>query len=120
MAGVYGDINSRQDFFDTLARAKAKAYQLLNAHPNDNTYEAIFMQLFSIEKWTANGRTPTDDERESLDMSIRAIREFEPITDKDLYDFVQDIQALHNYVEDWPSDDQAASATDDDWFDSDD
>lgn len=120
MAGVYGSINSHADFLKRLDEAEQASLHFLSKKPADETMEAIYMQLHSMRNWTANGRTPSPVERESLDMSTRAAREYEPIDDKDLYELVQKVYELQSFFEDWPSDAQAASATDDDWFDSDD
>jgi hypothetical protein len=120
MAGVYGQIDSRKDFHRVLDEAIKAAKKFLAKSPGDDTIESIDTQLDAIRRWTAQGGTPTEDERKSLDMGLRATRELEPATDPEMYEFVQKIYALDSYVEDWPSDEEAASATDDDWWDKED
>lgn len=117
MAGVYGEINSRQDFFRVLGEAIRAAKALLARDPQNDTIETIDTELDAIQRWTAQGAKPTKADRDSIDMGLRASRELEPATDKDVYEFVQKIYALQSYIEDWPSDDKAASATDDDFWD---
>lgn len=117
MAGVYGQIDSRADFHRVLAEAIATGKKLLAQAPADETIEVIDTQLDAVQRWTAQGRTPSADERKSLDMGLRAVRELEPITDLEMHAWVQKLYALESYFEDWPDDATAASATDDDWWD---
>ena len=70
------------------------------------------------ERWTANGRVPPQDERESISIGLLAARELENTGDPQIDDLHDKLESLHNYFEDWPTDDQAASATDDDFFDA--
>lgn len=117
VAGVYGNINSRADFFDVLKQAISDGRAILAKRPGDASIEAIVRQLEAVTKWTANGRTPTEDERESIDVAVRASREFEG--DRETYAWTRSLYALDAYIEDWPTDERAANATDDDFFDSD-
>jgi hypothetical protein len=119
MGGVYGEINSRADFHRVLNHATAIAKRLLATNPHDPTIGAIDRQLEAIKQWTMNGRDPTVAERKSLDMGLRATRELSDTGDPTIDEFTDQVQTLHNYVEDWPTDDQAARATDEDFFDDD-
>lgn len=118
MAGVYGEINSKADFVAVLDKATSDGKAILAQRPGDSTIDAIVRQLEAVKSWTANGRTPTDDERESIDIGVRASRELEG--DDEAYAWTRALYALDAYIEDWPSDEEAASATDDDFFDDDD
>jgi hypothetical protein len=118
MAGVYGEIDNRADFDALLNKATSDGKQLLAKRPGDQTIEVIIRQLEAVATWCAGGRTPSEDERESIDIAVRASREFEG--DSETYTWTRALSALDAYIEDWPSDDKAASATDDDFFDSDD
>lgn len=120
MAGVYGEIGSRADFFRVLGEALGISIKLSGSGGAKSPFGPIEQQLLAIDRWTANGRTPTRAERESLDMGLRAVRELSDTGDPGIDAFAGKIQALHNYVEDWPSDEKAAAATDDDFFDDDD
>ena len=79
--------------------------------------EVIDTELDAVQRWTAGGRTPSDDERKGLDMGLRVVRELEPITDPVMHAWAQKLYAIESYMEDWPDDATAASATDDDWWD---
>jgi hypothetical protein len=118
MAGIYGEINSRADFETVLNEALSDGQALLAKRPGDDTIDAIIRQLEAVKAWSANGRTPTEDERGWIDIGVRASREFEG--DDEAYAWTRALYALDAYIEDWPSDEKAASATDDDFWDSDD
>ena len=116
MAGVYGPINSRADFFGVLDRAIAEGKAFQVKYAGDASIDAIVRQLEAVKRWSANGRTPTQAERESIDIGVRAARELEG--DVETYQWSRSLYALDAYIEDWPSDDEAANATDDDFWDA--
>ena len=116
MAGVYGTINSRADFFAALDRAIAEGKVFQAKYAGEATIDAIVRQLEAVKSWSANGRTPTEAERESIDIGARAARELEG--DVETYHWSRLLYSLDAYIEDWPSDHEAASATDDDFWDS--
>ena len=117
MAGVYGEINSRADFFNALSDATATVSGMLKSAPGEETLAAILRQLQAIAGWTANGREPKRDERESIDIAVRASREYEGETR--MYGLTRRLYAIDSYFADWPTDERAANATDDDFFDAD-
>lgn len=117
MAGVYGSINSRADFFAVLAKAISDGKAILALRPGDAAVKSIIGQLEAVATWTAKGRVPAQHERESVDIAVRASRELEG--EREVFAWTRALYALDAYVEDWPSDEQAANATDDDFFDAD-
>lgn len=119
MAGVYGEIDSRADFDRILHDAIARSKRYVAQTPRWDPIEVIDTQLDAVLRWTSAGRQPTEQERESIDMSLIASRELLPTDDADMQRFVDELTWLHNYFEDWPTDDAAASATDDDFWDGD-
>ncbi len=80
MAGVYGEINNRADFQTVLDKAITDGKALHTTRPGDETIEAIVRQLEAVKAWSANGQIPTEDDRESIDIGVRASREFEGTT----------------------------------------
>ena len=76
-------------------------------------------QLEAMQKWTANGREPSERERRSIDVGLVAAREFDGERGE-LGQLAQKLFALNNYFEAWPTDEEAATATDDDFFEEDD
>lgn len=118
MAGVYGEINSRADFRRVLGDATAIARRILTKTPDHAVMQRIGKQLDAMKRWTEDGRKPTDNERRNIDVGVVAAREFDAATGE-IGELATKLFALNNYFEDWPSDVQAASATDED-FEADD
>jgi hypothetical protein len=119
MAGVYGEINSRTDFFRVLREATEIARGLLNQQPKSVVMNGVVNQLSAIQGWTEGGRTPGKQEREDASIGLIAAREFET-AEGSLGELREKLFVLQNYFEKWPTDEQAASATDDDFWDDDD
>jgi hypothetical protein len=119
MAGMYGEIDSRRDFERILVTALATIKHLRRNAASDEMLESVEAQLEAMQRWTLNGRTPTNDERESIDVGLLAARGLENTGDPAMDVFAQQLQWLNNYFEDWPSDDDAASSTEEDFFEAD-
>jgi hypothetical protein len=109
MAGVYGEINSRADYHRLLRQATHFA---VSQSPSDTTMQQIRKQLDAMRLCTDNDREPSEKERRSLNVGLIAARELDIATGK-AKDLANKLHALHNYFEDWPTDEQAASANDD-------
>jgi hypothetical protein len=112
-------INSRRDFFAELEIAHVTCRELIDLHPDEDTLISVRLssaQLDAISQWTANGRTPTPDERESIDMGIRVIREYEATLDAGLEKFRDRISTLHSYIKFWPTDEVAADENNDEYL----
>ena len=119
MAGVYGDINSGVDFHRVLHEASIIARGILTRTPQDATMQRILKQLDAMARWSTNSRIPTEGERRSIDVGLIAAREFDGAKGE-LNDLAEKLFALNNYFEDWPADEAAASATDEDFFEDED
>lgn len=117
MAGEYGEIDSRADFHRVLGEAQKMIGDLLRANPKFPPFEVIDTELDAMWRWTQNDREPTEDERKSIDIGLIAVRELDNSGDENIEALVSKLHALNNYFEDWPTDDEAANATDDDFFD---
>jgi hypothetical protein len=115
MAGIFGDdINSRADFFRQLDLAQKDLARLRKRLPFEDPLQSVARQLAAIEQWTAHDRTPTPDERESLDMALRMFREYEMTDDLEIAELRKKISGLHSYVESWPDDAVARDPNNDD------
>ena len=114
MAGVYGEINSRADFHRVLGEATATVRGMLAASPRNPVMERIQKQLQAMARWTENRREPTESERRNIDVSLIAAREL--AEDGETGKLAERLSCLNNYFEDWPTDEEARSATDDDFF----
>jgi hypothetical protein len=117
MAGEYGEIDSRNDFFRVLGECQKICGDILRVQPKNQIIEVIDTELDAMWRWTQNDREPTEDERKSIDIGLIAVRELENSGDPTIDALADKLGALNNYFEDWPTDDEAANATDDDFFD---
>jgi hypothetical protein len=104
---AYDDIQSRKEFFDVLASAVADVKQLRAKTPHFWAWENAERQLLAMHDWTKNGRTPTQKERESIDVQVVVGREAGDTDDVFLYEFKQKVTGLAYYFEFWPSDPNA-------------
>jgi hypothetical protein len=118
MAGEYGEINSRADYHRVLGEAASIVMPILVRTPRNAIMQGIKKQLDAMKRWTDNGRAPSEIERRNIDIGLIAARELSDSTGE-VAALAQKLFALNNYFEDWPTDAEAASATDEDFFDED-
>jgi hypothetical protein len=116
MGGVYGEIDSRASFGRVLGEARVIARSFLARQPGNGVISAIDAQLEAMQRWTADGHEPTEGERKSVNIGLIAVRELADVADAEVQELVEKLYALNNYADDWPSDAQAASATDSDYW----
>ncbi len=116
MAGVYGEIDSRVGYDRVLREATDLVRGILVHTPNNPIMQHINKELEAMRRWTEDGREPSHSERSSIDVGLVAVRELSEATGE-VADLADKLSSLNNYFEDWPTDEKAASATDDDFFD---
>jgi hypothetical protein len=116
MAGQYGEIDSRADYHRVLGEAANSVTRMLARTPADAPLQRINKQLAAMKRWTDNGRAPSEGERRNIDVGLIAVRELSEPTGE-VSDLAQKLFVLNNYFEDWPTDAEAASATDEDFDD---
>ena len=109
MAGDYGEINSRVDFHRVLGEALDAVRNILAGTPDFEVMQRIAQELEAMEEWSKDGRTPSDEERGSIDIGLVAVRELDgaPFPVGDL---TERLSELNNYFEDWPTDEEAAGS----------
>jgi len=110
VAGDYGEINSRADFFRVLSRARELTRAYLQKFSDDWALNRINTELDAIQNWTANGREPSEEERGRVDIGLVAVRELEDSPLDGMEEYCQLLCGLDAYVEDWP-DDATANAS---------
>ena len=93
-------IQNRADFFQSIDRAIADTKRLRGTPPWA-PLESILRQLEAMKQWTANGRTPTKDERRSIQIWRTVSRELEPAANDELYDYTQLLTELTFYFKLW-------------------
>lgn len=102
MARTY--INSRADFFKVLDQATAEIKKRVAAAPGLQTWDVLDMQLDAMKRWTDQGRTPIQQERDRITIGTIAVRELEPAYDKPTYQLTQWLHELNGYFVEWPPD----------------
>lgn len=118
MAGWYGDkINSRREFLEELARAQAIVATLTRRLPGELPLRDAARQVVDIEQWTANGRTPTYEERDSVNLAIVLFKEYEMTDDGDILALRSMAPWITYYAKFWPDDRTAADPDNEDYLD---
>lgn len=105
-------IKSRQDFYRILDETIRMVGDRIRKTPKFRPYEDIEFQLDEMWRWTRDDRTPTDDERQQIDIGLIALRELEAMkeTDDD-QDFVTNLHELNYYWDNWPDDPNVEAQT---------
>ena len=91
------------------------ARRILASSPDYEVMLRIEKELAAMKQWTDEGREPTQDERQSIDVGLIAVRELEG-GPYELQQLADKLHVLNAYFEDWPTDQQAAGVTDDDFL----
>lgn len=97
-------IRTRQEFFEVLEETRTEAERLAASAPGFRAFEVILEQLEAMQGWTAGGRAPTDEERESINIGLIAVRDLDPEPDAAMADFIQRLHELNGYFAEWPAD----------------
>lgn len=97
-------IKSRRDFFVALDEALKRTRALLALSPVDPNLASVLKQLEAIMNWTANGREPTKQERESLTVGRILVREFEPAQTDEIESWMKIVGEVVGYFDDWLDD----------------
>jgi len=95
-------IDTRKQFFDVLEQTRLDADALVRRVNGFPPYRSILAQLEAMQSMTANGRTPTEDERDSISIGLIAVRELEPADDAERDDFIHRLHELNGYFREWP------------------
>jgi|CXWL01.1.fsa_nt_gi hypothetical protein len=96
-------IKTRREFHEVLARTREVAVRRGAGSPLP-MHDSIVAQLDAMGDWTANGRTPTPEERDRITIGLYAIREMDPPMDDAEADHAECLVQLAGYFEEWPDD----------------
>ncbi len=99
----YGQIASREDFFRVLSQARAVVKKQLDGAPGDVVFMAIGQQLDAMQEWTADGRTPSEEERARVCIGVIGVRELDGSPNEEVQKFAEWLNELNAYFEDWPA-----------------
>ncbi|MEY4575988.1 MAG: hypothetical protein RL701_691 [Pseudomonadota bacterium] len=111
MAGIYGRIDSHAEFQQTLQKALATALHGRAVQPHSPVTINVARQLEAMRQWTANGRSPTEDEQSQIDVGLVASRELSDTGRQETEEWAQELRELDNFFQGWPTDQEAASST---------
>ena len=78
--------------------------------------EAVVEQLTWMARACGGGREPSADERQKVNVGLIAMRELDADRQDDSGLLARKLYALDNYFTEWPTDEQAATATDADFW----
>lgn len=92
-------ITSRDAFRQVLADTLARFRQLHAETPDFAPYANIIRQLEAMSRWTDHGRSPTSDERKSIDVALVAVRELEADPDLLTQDLSNRLYELNDYFD---------------------
>jgi hypothetical protein len=92
-------LKNRGDFFTALARARQGLSARAAAEPKYALWAMMVRQLDAMAEWTADGRIPTDAERDRISVGTLVVRELEPIEEIELYKLGQDLHELQYYFQ---------------------
>jgi hypothetical protein len=115
MGGVYGEINSRTAFERVLGEAVGIAKRILGSGRNP-VIEVVVEQLHVMARASEGGREPSEAERRTVNVGLIAVRELDADRQDDSGLLAGKLYALDNYFREWPTDEQATSATDADFW----
>jgi hypothetical protein len=107
MAGVYGTLNSRDDFQRALADAIAYVATRLPGAP----FEMIARQLRLMAEATRDGREPSEDDKAQTNVGLIVVRELDEgkTGDPALDAWCSRLSELGVFFEGWPTDARAAN-----------
>lgn len=97
-------IKTRKEFFEVLDRAIAETDKRIQEAPDFDAFDSVREQLEAMKKWTAGGRTPTEDEQQRIDIALIAVRELDPEIDAAMAKYHELLVQLDGYFCEWPDD----------------
>ena len=80
-----------------LLQAMAHADQHLQESPHWAAMQVVKRQLSAMQRWTADMRTPTREEREKINIGLIAAREFD-----DAEEIARLCHKLNHFFQVWP------------------
>lgn len=97
-------IETRAEFFQVLERTIMELRARCERVPTLPMYHGILNQLLAMQAWTADGRTPLEQERARIDIGLIAIREIDPQDSDDDAELHEWLVQLGGYFDEWPAD----------------
>jgi hypothetical protein len=95
-------IQTRADFFDVLEQTRVEVDVIAARGPGFGPLQSVADQLAKMKSQTANGRMPTEDERDAITIGLIAVRELEPADNEAMGDLIERLHELNGYFREWP------------------
>jgi len=96
------EILTTGDFRVELDLTLQVARDLCASIPDYEVYQRIRREREAMREWTADGRTPTAEERERIDIGVLAVRELEPVEDATIDEFCGHLHSRNYAFDFWP------------------
>lgn len=93
------DIKTRAEFQRILKQTRQDMSKLAEADPLHPLWTGMLAQLRAMEEWTKDGRIPTQEERDKINIGTLVVRELEPVEDEALYDLTQRLHELQYFFQ---------------------
>ena len=94
-------VNSRADFERVLAETLQLTKKFIAENPKYPPFEDLEIQLDAMQRWIADGREPTQDERDRITIGRIVVRELEPAQTDEIYDYAQRLHSLNYTFKHW-------------------
>lgn len=95
-------LTNRADFFEVLEKTLVEVSGIAANGPGFGPTKDIADQLAIMKAQTANGRNPTEDERDAITIGLIAVRELEPASSEAMGDLIARLHELNGYFREWP------------------
>jgi hypothetical protein len=95
-------LTNRADFFEVLKRTRVEVERMVANDPAAGPLQSVAAQLAAMKSQTAQGRNPTEDERDAITIGLIAARELEPPTSEAMGDLIERLHELNGYFREWP------------------
>jgi hypothetical protein len=96
------ELNNRDDFFRMLESTTAEIDGLVAREPAYPVWGLLQRQLHAMRMWSADGLTPTPEQRERVWIGLAAERELAPAPDEAIDDLITRLHLLNDAWRNWP------------------
>ncbi|MBW2454714.1 MAG: hypothetical protein JRI68_09390 [Deltaproteobacteria bacterium] len=96
-------LTSRDEFHAKLAEMLAEVGRLISERPKNEVLDTIEIQLDAMRRWTADGRTPTKEDRAWPELGPISFTQLDPKQEDLEFSAIKPwLSELHWYFYDWP------------------
>jgi len=104
MSKMQRQLNSREEFAAKLQEMLAEVGRLIAEREPNPVLDKVELQLDAVRRWTADGQTPTQEQRRWLELGPYSFSRLDPENkDPELCAIKPWLSELHWYFYDWPT-----------------